>query len=227
MGNSRSRIGPTSFKVFDLHTRVRQKNQREALQLRLAIRDLNIDKSAQLTKYTFARMELRTKLHELEHENGQRQMYKLFEQNDRTSRSIDMSYFFFFGIIFDSSIDTIQLDDNRTTDIRTSTTLNKDTKKSLLLYDLDESKKHQHSSLLDFPIDADAKKNVNTPFYLRKFRWASKLNNVPMSRFEASSTMSLKQYSEKMNQVIKIAIAKAARDEQANARRETRNNPVY
>ncbi|CAF0740809.1 unnamed protein product [Didymodactylos carnosus] len=212
MGNSRSRVVPATFKIFDLQTRVRHKNQREVLQLRLKINDLNMEQTTQLTKYTYARAELRSKLRELQHESAKKNMVKLFQYNPQLTED---------STFIDSSVDTIRLGGNPTHRKTPDSILDDRSSTSLLLHDLDVSTKDHNSSLLWSSIA-----NTQNSFDLSKWQWTSKRNKPVQTHKNTSSTMSLKQHSERMNKAIKIAISKAARDRQAQSRRETKNNTI-
>ncbi len=77
MGNNPSRVAPVhSLKIFDSQTRARYKNQREANQLRLKIRRLDVKQSEALSRLTFQQYDDKMKLHELQYDEAQRQLYK-------------------------------------------------------------------------------------------------------------------------------------------------------
>jgi hypothetical protein len=83
MGNNRSRIGPMRpLPKIDSLNRARYKNQRELIQLRRKINNINIKHMDEMSRLNFNRYEVKIKLHELQHEKGKRQLLK--KMNART-----------------------------------------------------------------------------------------------------------------------------------------------
>ena len=77
MGNRASRVAPArTIQIIDSGTRVRYQNQRELVQLRVKLRNIQIKQNDALTRLEFNRHEIKTKLHELKHEDEQRQFFK-------------------------------------------------------------------------------------------------------------------------------------------------------
>jgi hypothetical protein len=77
MGNNPSRVAPVhSLKIFDSQTRARYKNQRESNQLRLRIRRLDVRENEVLSRLTYEQHDAKMKLHELQYDKAQRQLYK-------------------------------------------------------------------------------------------------------------------------------------------------------
>ncbi|CAF1089273.1 unnamed protein product, partial [Didymodactylos carnosus] len=179
MSNASSRVTSTTLKVFDIHTRVRYKNQRETNQLRNRINDLNTKHTAKLAKHTFARIELLVKLHELQHERAEGElMNKLFENTLKHSSATD---------------------DKQNTCKRPVSCVDNNSLSSLLLHNLNESIKLQNNSSSEL-MKSSAKKK-ESPVDLRRNQWKSKLDSSAQSSLELSSTtMSLKAHAERMNQ---------------------------
>lgn len=81
MGNNRSRVVPTrSVKILDTHTRARYKNQQELVRFNAKVHDLNAEKNDNLSRLIFSQREVKMKLHELQHEGGQRKFFKKIDR---------------------------------------------------------------------------------------------------------------------------------------------------
>ena len=81
MGNNGSRVAPArTLHILDSQTRARYQNQRELVQLRVKLGNIQIQRSDALSRLALERHEVRTKLHELQHENGQRQLLKKLQK---------------------------------------------------------------------------------------------------------------------------------------------------
>jgi hypothetical protein len=77
MGNRASRVAPVrTLHIIDSGTRARYQNQRELVQLRVKLRNIQVKKNDALSRLDFNRHEVKMKLHELKHEDEQRQFFK-------------------------------------------------------------------------------------------------------------------------------------------------------
>ncbi len=82
MGNSRSRVAPArTLRIIDSQTRARYQNQRELIQLRRKLADINVQHSDELSRLAFNRHDVRMTQHEIQHENRQRQLFKKLDQS--------------------------------------------------------------------------------------------------------------------------------------------------
>lgn len=81
MGNNRSRISPTrSVRIIDSQTRARYQNQRELIQYRRKLENINTKHTDVMSRLAFNRHEVRTKLHEMKHETGQKELSKKLDK---------------------------------------------------------------------------------------------------------------------------------------------------
>jgi hypothetical protein len=77
MGNNRSRVAPARrFGMIDSHTRAQSQNQRELIQLRRKLVNINIKHSEAMARLASNRHDAKVTLHELQHETKQRQLLK-------------------------------------------------------------------------------------------------------------------------------------------------------
>ncbi|CAF3386689.1 unnamed protein product [Rotaria sp. Silwood1] len=77
IGHNGSRVTPSRpLKILDSQTRARYKNQQELVQLHVKLRKINFQKNEALCRLAFDQHDAKMKLHELQHESGQRRFFR-------------------------------------------------------------------------------------------------------------------------------------------------------
>lgn len=77
------------LRIIDSQTRVRYENQRETNKLRRKLIDLNVKHTNTISRLTFKRYDIKTQLHEIEHEIRQR---GLQEKTDHGKNILALSF---------------------------------------------------------------------------------------------------------------------------------------
>jgi hypothetical protein len=82
MGNNRSRVAPAQhLRIIDNQARARYKNQRELIQLRRKLANINSKHNHELARLAVIQHDAKITLYELQHENSQRQLVKKLDQS--------------------------------------------------------------------------------------------------------------------------------------------------
>jgi hypothetical protein len=77
MGNNRSRIAPVrSLRIIDSQTRTRFQNQRELIQFRRKINNINIKHSDEMSRLNFIRYDAKKQLQQIQHDISKKQLSK-------------------------------------------------------------------------------------------------------------------------------------------------------
>lgn len=81
MGNNRSRVAPSrTLRILDSETRARFKNQREGVQLRIRLQDIQSKHKEALSRLVLEQHEIKAQLREYKYEAEQRKFFESFEQ---------------------------------------------------------------------------------------------------------------------------------------------------
>lgn len=81
MGNNRSRIAPArTLRIIDSQTRARYQNQRELIQLRRKLENINMKHTDAMSRIAVTQHDVKMKLHEQKHESSQKELSKKLEK---------------------------------------------------------------------------------------------------------------------------------------------------
>ncbi|UJR35574.1 hypothetical protein I4U23_028327 [Adineta vaga] len=203
MGNKNSRVTPAkSVQIFDTQTRTRYKNQRESNNLRQKLKKLGIQHHEELSRLAYDQHDAKVKLHELNYDKTQRELYRNIDKERPKSRSSVSNHSHF----------------NDNPPNRTS---------SLLVHNLNESRRLKSSNISPKNPSQQVKQNRPlTAFENFELQYSSKadIDHQQINQNEktpVTQRQSLQQETELMKKSIKIAVAKARRDSNMFARRDT------
>ncbi|CAF0873420.1 unnamed protein product [Rotaria sp. Silwood1] len=208
IGHNGSRVTPSRpLKILDSQTRARYKNQQELVQLHVKLRKINFQKNEALCRLAFDQHDAKMKLHELQHESGQRRFFRKLNKRRRQNST--------------SSIDDSDVSDESDASISDSP--------SLLLHNLNASMEWEKSIYIpDKKYDIRNKTKLPNVFETLQSQYSSKFN-TSHHLFEKSESLlsnnhlSLKQQTEVLKKSIKISVARAARDSHVAARRKAQH----
>ncbi|CAF1271050.1 unnamed protein product [Adineta ricciae] len=205
MGNKNSRVAPTkTLHIFDNQTRARYRNQRESNNLRSKMRQLHAQHHDEISRITFDQQDVKTKLHELHYDKVQRELFKNIDK-DKNTFDLERPK---------SRLSTFNLPAIDGNPPETS---------SLLLYNLYDSRRRENR---ETSLKKPKRNKPPSAYETFQLQYASKLDlkDRRVSQTEAalvSNSRMLQRETEQMKKSIQTAVAKAARDSNMYARRDT------